>query len=264
MSSPLRRALPVALLAAVVIPSSAAASSTSVSSHAKRSRAAAAHIATEVRDGDRAGALATLRRSRREAAAAARVARRHAARKPGSLGAANAARLVATTYDANLAQYVALIPQVDEIVATALAQALAPTLNGREHAIAILNSILPLLPDAARPPIAEIIAALRADNPQDVAGLGAILQSAAVPVDVKGIVTGVFAAASAIAESSLAQVSALLPLLPEAARGPVESALGIVTGQLGMVQDLVEQVLGLVETLPGAGLGGLLAGGARP
>jgi hypothetical protein len=79
---------------------------------------------------------------------------------------------------------------------------------------------------------------------------------------VKAIVAQAFAVASAAVADALAEVRALLPMLPPVAQGPVESALTLVTAQLGMVEGLLAEVLDLVgsPSVGGQPTGGLVGG----
>lgn len=283
MPSSTRRltAVVAAVGALVALPSAAQAhrapSSDSVAGHVVKADQALTRFERAVRQDHAKTAEQHLRKARSQAAAAAREARklrRDARSAAKRLVAAEALALSSAQYDAIVESIIARIDEVSGKLQAHLAQVLPGSVNGREQALAILTSLLDRLPAEAQGPLASVIAMLSAESGDEAADLAALLDGD-LPAEVSTIVADVMGIAQTAIADAFARVREILPMLPAAARGPVEqiltlvsgtvdTALGSVTGILDSVGSIVNGVLGSV---PGAGAtsplssgGGLLGG----
>ncbi|MGH2901108.1 MAG: hypothetical protein ACRDMZ_20700, partial [Solirubrobacteraceae bacterium] len=125
-----------------------------------------------------------LKIARSQSAAASRMARRMAATAgPGadSVVAAQALTLAGTQYDQLTEAITAIVDQITGQAQTLVANAIAPSLAGKQKIIEVLTSLLDVVPAEARPVIASIIAALSVGDATEVVNLDDALQTGGLP-----------------------------------------------------------------------------------
>nr|MBA3301629.1 hypothetical protein [Thermoleophilaceae bacterium] len=182
---------------------------------------------------------------------------------------AAAARGIAGLEDRNVDDYIQLLPVTNGGLQEAVAQALRSALAARELALGQLSALAASLPEPARSTIARVIAAISAGSPGEIAGITSAM--AVVPPQVRSILQQALDIAAQAVKLATDQLTAILPLLPEAARGPVQDALTRVTELLEMLRGLAGQLgngtipTGQLPALPGVpGVPGIPGAPALP
>jgi hypothetical protein len=155
-----------------------------------------------------------------------------------------------------------------------MAQAIAPSIAGKQQIVDLLTSMLDKVPAEAKPVLASVIAGLSVGDASEVTNLDDAVHSGTLPVDISSIVTQALNLATSSIQSAFGLVQSLLPMMPEAAQAPLGTILDMVTstvgtivpGVLATVTGLIDSVLGSLPFVGGTsatgsfGLGGLLGG----
>jgi len=281
--SQLRRSVAVmATLAAVVaLPATASAKDSSavskntvaaVQQNVTNAQKATKRLQRAVRLQQSSVAKRQLKIARSQTAAASRTSRRMA-NQVGAGGsatsAAQALALAGTQYDTLLETLTGL---VDNGPAQSLiAGSIQPTIAGKAQIIQILTSLLPSLPESARPIVASIITALGAGDATEVTNLDSALDGGTLATSVVGLVSQCLAMATQAIESAMALIqSSVLPMLPVGVQAPIGAILSQVLGTvttlipsvLSTVTGLLDSVLGSLPFVgAGSGSGGDIFGG---
>ena len=109
----------------------------------------------------------------------------------------------------------------------ALAQALPASLTGREQLLALLSSIADDVPEAVRPTIAAVIAALSGGAAPEVGSLTEALGSGNLPAAIGDIVEKALALAQTAVTHALDLVGGVLPSFLDGIGGLIQQLLGI-------------------------------------
>ena len=253
-------AILAALTALVALPATASAhstaSGTSVNAHVTKAAKAVDRLERAVKRGNTASAARQLRIARSQTARASVDARMMArvADTPGeSAGAAASLTIAGAQYDALLESITALVDQIRGRVQTLIAQAIPPSIEGRQRIIAVLTSLMDRVPAHAQPILASIIAALSAGDSVEVTNLESALESGNLPSSVSAIVTQALNMATQAIATAFATVQSILPMLPEFVRGPISAVLGLVQSTVGtIVPSVLSTVTGLLDSILGA------------
>ena len=214
----------------------------SVNAHVKAADQALDRVAELVGDNDQAAAAVAFARNRVEM----RRAQAEAVRVKGrdTAAGARALRAVAAQNDVNAETFAGLIEDASGAAQLAVAKGASASVKGRDTALAQLTSLSGRLPAAARPGIARAITAVTGDGQQDIETLKRALESPDVPAEVKPWIEFAIAQITAGLGTATSQLESLLPQLPAAAQGPVQSALDRVNGILGMVTGILQGIFG--------------------
>jgi hypothetical protein len=273
----------VAALAAV--PAAASAQSTdsvkpanqSVEAYVAKAQTAVKRLKRAVRAGKGSVVKRELKTARSQTAAAARAARKltyAASSDPQEVAATHALTLAGTQYDALIESITALVDEITGQAQALMAQAIAPSIAGKQQIIDLLTSMLDKVPADVQPVLASVIAGLSVGDASEVTNLDDAVDSGTLPGNITSIVTQALNLATTSIQSAFGLVQSLLPMMPEAARAPLGTILDMVTSTVGtLVPSILTTVTGLVDSvlssLPfvgrptatgGFGLGGLLGG----
>jgi hypothetical protein len=288
MSHPRRIVAALATLAVLVgLPATASAKSTSkvpstakVQVHVDKAAKAVKRMNRYARLGNTKAVAKHLKIARTESATASKMARQMASKAaPGtqSVTAAQALTLAGTQYDALVESITAIVDQITGQVQALVANAIVPTLAGKQKIIEILTQLVDQVPAQVQPIIASIITALSVGDANEVANLDEALDTGSLPTSIAGIVSNGLSMATGLIDQAFAIVqSTLLPMLPAAVQAPIAQILDVVTSTVGtIVPSVLTSVTGLVDTILGSlpfvggtsasngglfGLGGLLDG----
>ncbi len=254
---PLTLLVLIAALAAVA-PATASAGTSSparVTTQVAKSDVALARLQRAVNSGRTRVARRQLLLARRHAATASQAARRllRSADTPAETAlAAGPLALAAAQYDELVAAVAALVDEVTGKLQTLVAQALPASLAGREQLLALLNSIVDDVPEALRPTITAVIAALSGGAAPEVGSLTEALGTGNLPSAIGDIVQKALALAQTAVTHALDLVKGLLPQLPEAGQNPLGGLLTNITGLVGgMLPSFLDGLDGLIQRLLG-------------
>jgi len=220
-----------------------------------------------------------LKIARSHSAAASRMSRKMAARATTDrqeIAAAQALTLAGTQYDQLVEAVTAIVDQITGQVQALVANAIAPSLAGKQKIVEVLTQLLDEVPAQVQPMIASIIAALSVGDANEVVNLNSALESGSLPSSIAGIVTSALTMATGIMDQAFGIVQSIVPMLPAAVQGPLMQILNMVTSTVGtIVPSVLATVTGLIDTILGSlpfvggtssstggmfGLGGLLDG----
>jgi hypothetical protein len=233
--------------------SSKARSTTNVQVHVDKAATAVKRMQRHARLGNGKGVAKQLKIARSQSVAASRMARQMAATAdPGtqSIAAAQALTLAGTQYDQLVESITAIVDQITGQVQALVANAIAPTLAGKQKIIEVLTQLLDQVPAEAKPMIASIIAALSVGDADEVVNLDAALDTGTLPSGVAGIVSQALAMATGIIDQAFAAVQAIVPMLPVAAQGPLTQILDMVTSTVATIMpSVLSTVTGLIDTV---------------
>ncbi|MDQ3630778.1 MAG: hypothetical protein M3417_05790 [Actinomycetota bacterium] len=256
------RSTVVALVAATLIPAAVTAapaaaapasapSAAGVAGHVLSATKASKRVAKYARRGNDRAAARYLVQARREAVTGAREARKLAARASTSPAAAQQAvaglTAAAATYGNATQDFSTLVGTTSGPLQAALVNAIPGSVAGRTQLLGLLSTLIPQLSGDARDQAVKSMAALQVGAPGQVADLAQAATLAALPASLQGILDAALAAATAALDDGLAQVTALLPTLPEGEQIQVAQALGLVSATLKSIAPLLAQTTGLVS-----------------
>jgi hypothetical protein len=275
----------LAVLVAAPATASAAQSSSKVPSsanvqvHVDKATKAVKRMKRYARLGDNRSVAKHLKIARTQSAAASKMARSMATTAdPGtqSIAAARALTLAGTQYDALAETITAIVDQITGQVQALVANAIGPSLAGKQKIVEVLTQLLDQVPAEAKPMIASIIAALSVGDANEIVNMNDALNSGALPVNIAGIVSSAMSMATGIMDQAFGIVQSILPMLPAVVQGPIAQVLKMVTSVVGtIVPSVLQTVTGLIDTILGSlpfvggtsasagglfGLGGLLDG----
>jgi hypothetical protein len=273
----------IAALAAV--PATAAAKSTdsvkpanqTVEAHVAKAQTAVKRLKRAVRAGKGSVVKRELKTARSQTAAAARAARKltyAATTDPQEIAATHALTLAGTQYDALIESITALVDEITGQAQALMAQAISPSIAGKQQVIDLLTSMIDKVPAAVKPVLASVITALSVGGADEVINLDNAVDSGTLPLNISSIVTQALNLATSSIESAFGMVQSLLPMLPTAAQGPLGTILDMVNSTVGtIVPSTLTTVTGLIDSVLGSlpfvggtsatggfGLGGLLDG----
>jgi hypothetical protein len=271
--------------ALVAVPATASAKSTdsvkpanqSVEAYVAKAQTAVKRLKRAVRSGKSSVVKRELKNARSQTAAAARAARKltyAASSDPQEVAATQALTLAGTQYDALIESITALVDEITGQAQALMAQAIAPSIAGKQQIIDLLTSMLDKVPAEVKPVLASVIAGLSVGDASEVSNLDDAVDSGTLPVNISAIVTQALNLATTSIESAFGLVQSLLPMMPAAAQAPLGAILDMVTSTVGtIVPSVLTTVTGLVDSVlsslpfvgrPTAagsfGLGGLLGG----
>jgi hypothetical protein len=287
MSHPRRIVAALATLAVLVgLPATASAKSTSkvpstanVQVHVDKATKAVKRMNRYARLGNSKAVAKQLKIARTQSAAASKMARQMAgtaAAGTPSIAAAQALTLAGTQYDMLVESITAIVDQITGQVQALVANAIVPTLAGKQKIIEILTQLVDQVPAQVQPVIASIIAALSVGDANEVANLDEALDTGSLPSSISGIVTNGLNMATGLMTQAFGIVESILPMLPTAVQAPLAQILNMVTSTVGtIVPSILTTVTGLIDTIIGSlpfvggtsasngglfGLGGMLDG----
>jgi phage-related protein len=266
--SQVRRSLAVmATLAAVAaVPASASAKTAPVSKNSVATvkasvadaQTAVKRLKRAVRLGQSTAAKRQLKIARTESQKASKVARRlanHATTAAAASSAAQALTIAGTQYDSLLETLTALVD--DGPAQGLIAGAIQPTIAGKQQVITFLTGLLDKVPASVQPMLASIITALGAGDATEVTNLDNAIDVGDLPGTIMGIVQNCLDMATQAIESALDIVKSILPMLPEAAQGPINAIVTPVINQISsivstLVPSILSTVTGLIDTVLGS------------
>ena len=273
------------LAALVAVPATASAKShdsvaptnQTVQVHVTKAQQAVKRLKRAVRAGKGSVVKRELKTARSQTAAAARVARTlaySAATDPQEIAATQALTLAGTQYDQLIESITALVDEITGQAQALIAQAISPSIAGKQQVIDLLTSMVDKVPAEVRPVLASVIAALSVGDATELVNLDDAVDSGTMPVNITAIVTQAMNLATSTIQSAFGMVQSLLPLLPVAAQAPLSTILDMVTSTVGtLVPSILTTVTGLIDSVLGSlpfvggtsatggfGLGSLLSG----
>jgi hypothetical protein len=256
---------------------SARSTTPAVQVHVTKAQKAVKRLKRAVRAGKGSVVKRELKTARSQTAAAARVARSMAyaaTTDPQEIAATRALTLAGTQYDELIEQITALVDEITGQAQALIAQAISPSIAGKQQVIDLLTEMVGKVPAEVQPVLASVIAALSVGDATEIVNLDNAVDGGTLPVNVSAIVTQALNLATSSIESAFGVVQSLLPMLPPAAQAPLGTILDMVTstvgtivpGALTTVTGLIDSVLGSLPFVGGTsatgsfGLGGLLGG----
>jgi hypothetical protein len=273
------------IAALVAVPATASAKSQdsvkpakpTVQVHVAKAQKAVKRLQRAVRAGKGSVASRELKTARSQTAAAARVARNLASAAttdPQEIAATQALTLAGTQYDALIEAITALVDEIAGQAQALIAQAISPSIAGKQKIIDLLTEMVGKVPAEVQPVLASVIAGLSVGDATEVVNLDNAVDSGTLPVNIGAIVIQALNLATSSIESAFGTVQSLLPMLPTAAQGPLGTILDMVNSTVGrIVPSTLTTVTGLIDSvlrsLPfvggtsatgSFGLGGLLDG----
>ena len=271
---------------AVAAPATASAKSTTkvastanVQVHVDKATKAVKRMKRYARLGNSKAVAKQLKIARTQTAAASRMARTMASTAvtdTQDVAAAKALTLAGMEYDQLVETITAIVDQITGQVQALVANAIAPTLAGKQKIVEVLTQLLNDVPADVQPMIASIIAALSVGDANEIVNLDDALDSGSLPSSIAGIVSQCLNMATSIINEAFGIVQGIVPMLPTAVQGPLMQILDMVTSTVGtIVPTVLNTVTGLIDTILASlpfvggtsatsggmfGLGGLLDG----
>jgi hypothetical protein len=257
---------------------SAASASVSVQVHVTKAERAVKRLRHAVKLGKGSVVKRELKTARSQTAAAARVARsmaNNASSDSQEIAATQSLALAGTQYDTLIESITALVDEITGQAQALIAQAISPSIAGKQNIIAMLTGMLTKVPAEIQPVLASIITALSVGDSTEVTNLDQAAHSGALPFDISSIVNSCLAMATDAINSAFSMIQGFLPMLPAGVQGPIGSILDMVTSTVGtIVPSVLSTITGLIDSVLGslpfvggtsatggiAGLGGLLGG----
>ena len=256
----------LATSAALLIPAGAIAaekpSTTSVARHVHRASHSLKRLRVFVASGKNAKAVRELKLARHEVARASRLTRKlgkHAHSAKARTRAAQAAGDVATEYDAVLHSVAGLLGTAGGgTLQSGLGAAILPALNGREQALALLQSLIDALPADLRAGLTDPFTSVAEGGSSLIDELTGLLEGDAstptgLPDDLTTVVSQAISSVSASIEAGMARLSDLVALLPADAQGPMTDALTQLKASLAAITaaltDAAPQIAGQLGSL---------------
>ncbi len=262
MSQHRRTVAVMATLAALVaVPATASAKShdsaksanVTVQVHVAKAKQAVKRLKRAVRAGKGTIVKRELKTARSQTAAASRVARTmaYSARTDtDEIAATQALALAGTQYDALIESITALVDEITGQAQTLIAQAISPSIAGRQKIIEVLTSMLDKVPAEVQPVLASIITALSIGDATEVVNLDDAIDSGNLPLNISAIVSQCLNMATQAIETAFATIQSILPMLPGAAQGPLSTILDMVTATVGtIVPSVLTTVTGLIDSV---------------
>ena len=245
--------------------------------HVTKAQKAVKRLQRAVQAGKGGVARRELKDARTQTAAAARVARTLASRAttdPQEIAATQALTLAGTQYDELIEAITALVDEITGQAQAVIAQAISPSIAGKQKIIDLLTEMVDKVPAEVQPVLASVIAGLSVGDATEVVNLDDAIDSGKLPVDIRALVNQAMQLATETIESAFGQVEDLLPMLPEQAQAPLATILDIVNSTVGtIVPSTLTTVTGLIDSVLSSmpfvggtsatgsfGLGGLLGG----
>lgn len=241
------RVVVAAMALTLAIPAVAdAKSSTSVGVHVARAHHALMRVKRNTLKNHNAVAARALRTARHETALASSAARHT---KGSAVARANAFGNVAVQYDEDFSTFTSLLGHSSGSMPSLLAQALQPSLSGRQMAISSLQGLLGSLPASMLPDVTALITQLIGGTPGQ-AGLLAGLLGGGLPASLQQLVEQTLATATGIATAGIAQVEQLLTMLPAGDQAAIKAALDQIVLDLQHLSTVLGGILGGTPTTP--------------
>jgi VIT1/CCC1 family predicted Fe2+/Mn2+ transporter len=252
-----RMAAGLAVLAVVALPATAAAEAptpVNVKKHVRTADAGFKGVTRAVRAGNDGLAQRRLRRAVRELKTANKLARR----VRGAQRRATLAGSVGSVSNRCTDALSSIVDEVEGAPQVSVARTISVCIDIREQIVKILQRIVPMLPEEARPVVAQLIAKLTTDGQDEVQGITDALETPGLPPEVSGLLGQALELATQAIHMATDTLEAILPMLPSFARPIVAGALGMVTQIIPTVTNMIS---GMLETVLG-GLVGPIGGGA--
>lgn len=239
-----------AAVAALAVPATASAGVRDYAERAGSSLDRVERLATQGRADE---ALAELRRGRRAVRAANRTAVRLARSADDGRDArraVSAVRAAAALEDQNIADYAALLDDIQGHLEEVIAVAMQRSLEARQQAIELLTQLMEQLPEPARAAVAEFIAMLSADDEAVASDIAGELTGGGITSLVGGILAQTLGMVRATLESVTGMLEGVTALLPGPAAEIVGPLMDMVTGILDSVLGSTGVVGGLFGQRP--------------
>ncbi|HEX8157666.1 MAG TPA: hypothetical protein VF526_09810 [Solirubrobacteraceae bacterium] len=256
----------VATAAALVVPAGAAQASDSsfVSANAKvkiqvaKAHKAVARLKVAVWRRDGVAAAAQLKIARELSAAASVNARRmnhRSTSKHDSAIAAAALVEVATEYEDLLETITDLVDEITGPAQELLAEAILPTIEGRDGVLDSLADILDEVPEAIEETLATVFTALSLDDATELLNLRDAMKGGDLPDNVLSLVTDGLESATDSLDGLFDTVEEIVELLPKPIRKPIAKILDCVddtTEQLTpeVLETVTELIDSILDTVP--------------
>jgi hypothetical protein len=283
-----RRSLAVmaTLAALVAVPATASAKShdsvatagASVQVHVTKAETAVKRLKRAVAAHKGSAVKKELKTARSQTAAAARGARQmafSAASDTQEVAATQSLALAGTQYDALITAITDLVDEISGQAQALIAQAISPSLAGKQSIVTMLTNMLTKVPAEVQPVLASVIAALSLGDTAEVTNLDQAANSGTLPGNISSIVTSCLNMAMDAVDSAFSMIQGFLPMFPTAVQGPLGTILSTVSATVGtLIPSVLTQVTGLIDSvlssLPFVGgtsatgavgnLGGMLSG----
>lgn len=249
------------LAALVVAPATASATShdsaaAGVQVHITKAETAVKRLKRAVHNHKSSAAKHELKVARSQTAAAARSARsmaRTASTDPQEIAASQSLALVGTQYDSLIATITALVDEISGQAQQLIAQAISPSIAGKQSIIDMLTGMLDKVPAEIQPVLASVITALGAGNATPVANLEEATTGGDLPSTISSLLTQCMNMAQQAIQSAFDTIQSILPMLPAVAQGPLSSILGMVSGTVGeIVPSVLPTITGLIDSVLGS------------
>ncbi len=165
------------------------------------------------------------------------------------LRAAKGAALIARLTNGQVVGLTGALDGTSGRMQSALGDAIKGSLIGREIAVQVLQSLIDVVPQEARPALEKVIASLSSREPGQTVDLGSSIQNGTVSKGATDAVGQAFALAIQATQSALDRIGPLLDVVPQPVRGAVQDLLKQIPAELAQIQELVQAI---VADVPGA------------
>jgi hypothetical protein len=252
------------LAALVAVPATASAKShdsassagASVQVHVKKAEKAVKRLTRAVKLGKGTVVKRELKTARSQTAAAARVARsmaNTASSDSQEIAATQSLALAGTQYDTLIESITALVDEITGQAQALIAQAISPSIAGKQNIIDMLTGMLTKVPAEIQPVLASIITALSVGDATEVTNLNQAVTSGTLPDNISSIVTSCLAMATDAIDAAFSMIQGFLPMLPAGVQGPIGSILDMVSSTVGtIVPSVLTTVTGLIDSVLGS------------
>jgi hypothetical protein len=263
MSQHRRIVATVATLAALVaVPATASAKSTdsaapsasvTVQVHVNKAEKAVKRLKRAVRAGKGSIVKKELKTARSQTAAAARAARKlayAATTDPQEIAATQSLALAGTQYDELINTITALVDEITGQAQALIAQAISPSIAGKQQIVTLLTAMLDKVPAQVQPVLASLITALSVGDATEVTNLDQAVSTGDLPANISSIVTSCLALATDAIESGFSMIQGFLPMLPAGVQAPLSTILDMVSSTVGtIVPSVLTTVTGLIDSV---------------
>jgi hypothetical protein len=258
--------------------SAGTSASASVQVHVNKAEKAVKRLKRAVKAGKSSVVKKELKTARSQTAAAARVARKmafSASTDPQEIAATQSLALAGTQYNELIDAITALVDEITGQAQALIAQAISPSIAGKQNIITMLNDMLTKVPAEVQPVLASLITALSVGDATEVTNLDEAVSGGDLPSSISSIVSSCLTMATDAINSAFSMIQGFLPMLPAVAQGPISTILNMVQSTVGeIVPSVLSTVTGLIDSVLSSlpfvggtsatggmfGLGGMLSG----
>ncbi|MEA2156668.1 MAG: hypothetical protein QOE11_2808 [Solirubrobacteraceae bacterium] len=232
---------------------SAASSTAGVQVHVAKAETAVKRLKRAVKAGKNSVAKRELKTARSQTAAASRMARSmaySASSDSQDVAATQALTLAGTQYDTLLKAITDLVDEISGQAQALIAQAISPSIAGKQQIVDMLTSMLTKVPAEVQPVLASVIAALSVGDATPVTNLDDAANSGTLPLNISAIVTQCLNMATSAIQTAFSTIQGIIPMLPAVAQGPLSAILDMVNSTVGtIVPSVLSTVTGLVDSI---------------